>query len=90
MSEVEDINTTNEAGQPELSKNAQKKAAKAAEAAQKKAAKDAEKAAKEASNPTGPAQPKLGGDDGEELDPTQYFENRMKAIAHLEVKIIIA
>lgn len=74
-----------EAGEGGMSKNAMKKAAKAAEAAAKKAAKEAERAAKEAEKESKPSQPKLGGDDGEDLDPTQYFENRMKAVTALEV-----
>lgn len=52
-----------------------------------KAAKDAAKAAKaEADALAGgglPKAPKLGGEE-EELDPTQYFENRLKAINSLE------
>ena len=71
----------------ETSKNALKKQKKLDEAAAKKAAKDAEKAKKAAENPvvakkaTGPAE------EAEELDPTQYYENRMSAIRALEVKI---
>ena len=71
----------------DISKNAAKKAAKAAEAAQKKAAKDAEKATKLAES--GPAKVKIGGDDGEDLDPTQYFENRLKSITAIEVLFIL-
>ena len=70
----------------DISKNALKKAAKAAEAAQKKAAKDAEKATKLAES--GPTKVKIGGDDGEDLDPTQYFENRLKSITTIEVLFI--
>lgn len=65
-----------------ISKNALKKMLKAEEAAKKKAAKDAEKAAKQATLPA--AATKLVGDDNEEMDPTQYFENRMKTIEALE------
>ena len=65
------------------SKNALKKAAKAEEAAKKKAAKDEEKKAKKASEPE--KQAKVGGEDAEELDPTQYYENRIKAITNMEV-----
>lgn len=65
-----------------ISKNALKKQQKAEEAAKKKAAKEAEKAAKKATEP--PKAEKLGADDAEELDPTQYFENRTKAIGNYE------
>jgi uncharacterized membrane protein YdbT with pleckstrin-like domain len=67
----------------ELSKNALKKLQKAEEAAKKKAAKEEEKKAKAAAEPAKAA--KLGGDDGEELDPTQYYENRLRAMNSLEV-----
>jgi lysyl-tRNA synthetase class 2 len=66
----------------EISKNALKKLQKAEEAAKKKAAKDAEKAAKAAAAPA--VKPKIGADDAEELDPNQYFENRMRFIEGLE------
>lgn len=66
------------------SKNALKKAQKAEEAAKKKAAKDEEKKAKKASEPE--RQTKVGGDEVEELDPTQYYENRIKAITNMEVR----
>lgn len=66
----------------EVSKNALKKMQKAKEAAEKKAAKEAEKAAKAAAAPA--AKPKIGAEDAEELDPNQYFENRMKFIEGLE------
>lgn len=70
-------------GEPskEISKNALKKQQKAEEAARKKAAKDAEKAAKKAAEPA--KADKLGGEDMEDLDPTQYFENRMNSIVQL-------
>lgn len=73
-----------DATQPEgeISKNALKKMQKAKEAAEKKAAKDAEKAAKAAAAPTPKA--KIGADEAEELDPNQYFENRMRFIEGLE------
>lgn len=58
----------------ELSKNALKKIQKAEEAARKKAEKAAERAKVAASQPK---KEKLGGDD-EVLDPTQYYQNRMK------------
>lgn len=69
------------------SKNALKKLQKAEEAAKKKAAKDDEKKAKKASEPE--KQTKIGGDDNEELDPTQYYENRISAIAKMEVNNVI-
>jgi lysyl-tRNA synthetase class 2 len=67
----------------EMSKNAQKKLLKQQEAAKKKAVKDAEKATVSSS---APKSNKIGGDDGEELDPTQYYQNRLRAIALLEVR----
>ena len=78
-----------ETGTPgEISKNAQKKALKAAQKEAEKAAKEAEKAAKKAAEPVKPVSgPKLGGDDGDDLDPTQYYENRLKAITTIEVKL---
>lgn len=88
-SNVDDVdNGESTAPGQELSKNAMKKAAKAAEAAQKKAAKEAEKAAKKSEEPASLV-PKLGGDDGEDLDPTQYYENRLKAITAIEVSLFI-
>eukprot|EP01032_Pedospumella_encystans_P037390 gene37390-42348_t len=62
----------------EISKNALKKQLKAEEAAKKKAEKEAEKAAQKAAEP--PKEAKLGADEAEELDPTQYYENRLKMI----------
>lgn len=66
----------------EISKNALKKQQKAEEAARKKAAKDAEKAAKQVNDPA--PKFKLGADDGEDLDPNQYFENRLRYIEQVE------
>lgn len=63
----------------ELSKNALKKLQKAEEAAKKKAAKEAEKQAKQATLPK-----KEVADESEELDPTQFYENRLKIIESLE------
>lgn len=65
----------------EISKNALKKQLKAEEAAKKKAAKEAEKAAKKEAEPAKAA--KIG-DDAEETDPTQFYNNRLKAIAALQ------
>jgi lysyl-tRNA synthetase class 2 len=65
----------------ELSKNALKKQLKAEEAAKKKEAKEAEKLAKKEAEP---AKEKLGADDSEEMDPTQYYENRLRAITQLQ------
>lgn len=67
-------------GGAEISKNALKKQQKAEEAAKKKAAKEAEKAAKAAAAPSVQKKPKLGGEDAEELDPTKYYENRLKVV----------
>jgi lysyl-tRNA synthetase class 2 len=64
------------------SKNALKKAAKAAEALAKKAAKEAEKAAKKALEPVKTSN--KVGPEVEELDPTKYFENRLTAIKTLQ------
>jgi hypothetical protein len=69
----------------ELSKNALKKKLKAEEAAKKKALKDAEKAAKVADVPK---KEKLGGDDVE-LDPTQYYENRLRTVKNLGVSFLL-
>lgn len=71
MSEFEDI-----------SKNALKKKLKAEEAAKKKAVKDAEKAAKAAEAPK-KENTKLAGAEEVELDPTQYYENRLRTVNHL-------
>ena len=70
-------------GAETTSKNALKKLQKAEEAAKKKAAKDEEKKAKKAAEPEKAA--KVGAEDVEELDPTQYYENRIKAITNMEV-----
>jgi lysyl-tRNA synthetase class 2 len=66
----------------EISKNALKKMQKAEEAAKKKAAKDAEKTAKQQENPKKATA--VATQDDEELDPTQYYENRLRAIEALE------
>jgi lysyl-tRNA synthetase, class II len=72
-----------------ISKNALKKAAKAEEAAKKKAAKEAEKLAKKASEP--PKANAAHNDElGEELDPTQYYENRTKVVHQLESRGLTA
>jgi lysyl-tRNA synthetase class 2 len=65
----------------DISKNALKKQLKAQQKEAEKAAKDAEKAAKKASEPVKAST--KGGDD-EELDPTAYYENRVKAMNALE------
>ena len=67
-----------------VSKNALKKQLKAEEAAKKKALKESEKAEKKL---TEVVKAKPVGDEGEELDPTQYYENRIKAVNSLEVAI---
>lgn len=74
MSEPEQSSTT------ELSKNAQKKLLKAEEAAKKKAEKAALKAA------TAPANSGKPAAEEEILDPTQYYENRLKIINSLQVR----
>jgi len=65
----------------ELSKNALKKQQKAEEAARKKMEKEKEKLNKAGPEDT-TAKPssKIGGDDDDELDPTKYYENRLKVI----------
>lgn len=67
----------------EISKNALKKQLKAEEAAKKKAAKEAEKAAKKAAEPPSSGS-KAIAEDAEDLDPTQYYENRLRSITALE------
>lgn len=81
MAEQEEVKVGEE-GKTELSKNALKKLAKAEEAAKKKAAKEAEKLAKKEAEP--PKAGKLVADEPEEMDPTQYYENRLRSIAQLE------
>jgi len=68
-------------GQP-LSKNAAKRLAKEAEKAKLKAEKDAAKAAKAAAQPAKEKKSKVEADD-EDLDPSQYFENRQREIESL-------
>lgn len=65
----------------EMSKNALKKQQKAEEAARKKMEKEKEKLSKAGPEDT-VAKPssKIGGDDDDELDPTKYYENRLKVI----------
>eukprot|EP00611_Tribonema_gayanum_P020012 TRINITY_DN3578_c0_g1_i1.p1 TRINITY_DN3578_c0_g1~~TRINITY_DN3578_c0_g1_i1.p1 ORF type:complete len:840 (-),score=319.07 TRINITY_DN3578_c0_g1_i1:276-2795(-) len=70
-------------GAEKVSKNALKKQQKADAAAAKKAEKDAKKAADAAA--AGPAKKKAGAEE-EELDPTQYHANRVKAITAMETK----
>lgn len=70
-------------GTAEISKNALKKQQKAEEAAKKKAEKDAEKALKAANEPQ-KSNAKIGGDDDDELDPTKYYENRLKVINQMQ------
>ena len=64
------------------SKNAMKKRLKAEAAAKKKAEKDAAKKAKEASQPAKAKKHVAGGDD--DLDPTQYYSNRVSAIKKIQ------
>jgi len=79
MGDEEAVETT------ELSKNALKKKLKAEEAAKKKAQKDAEKAAKKVLEPE--KAHKEGAAEEEELDPTQYYENRLKVVKAMEVNV---
>jgi lysyl-tRNA synthetase class 2 len=73
-------------GQEGISKNALKKQQKAEEAAKKKAAKEQEKVQKSQSEPAPLKKAGVVAEDAaEELDPTQYYENRLRAIASLEV-----
>eukprot|EP00903_Cladosiphon_okamuranus_P010838 g10239.t1 len=80
----------NGTGEQKVSKNALKKQLKAEAAAKKKAEKEAAKASAAAAAPPASAaasarsKAKAGANDEEELDPTQYFANRSKAIAQLE------
>lgn len=88
VSETVDSIDTGATGEGTVSKNALKKLAKLEEAAKKKAAKEAEKAAKKAAEPQ-----KAGGaasNDEEDLDPTQYYENRVRMIESMEGKNVTA
>lgn len=68
----------------EVSKNAAKKAAKAAQ----KEAEKAEKASKKAAEkPAADGKPKVNADD-DEIDPTQYYNNRLNALTTFEVSNI--
>lgn len=89
MDPVETVGAEGGADGGELSKNALKKKAKADEAARKKAEKDALKAAQKAAEPEKPKSNKLGGDDEEELDPTQYYANRLHAIENMEKSLSV-
>ena len=64
------------------SKNAMKKRLKAEAAAKKKAEKEAAKKAKEAAQPAKAKKHVAGGD--EDLDPTQYYSNRVSAIKKIQ------
>lgn len=79
MSDTQPPNPPAEGEQP-LSKNAQKKLAKAEEAARKKAEKEAARATAAAAKP---ASAKNTVEE-EIVDPTQYYENRLKAVSNLE------
>ncbi|CAG9466605.1 unnamed protein product [Pedinophyceae sp. YPF-701] len=76
----EDVKDEN--GNP-MSKSEFKKRQKAAKAAAEKAEKKAAQAAKAAAQP---AKKKAAGDEDEDLDPTQYFENRKKWIGGVREK----
>lgn len=71
-----------DAAEGELSKNAAKKALKAAEKEAERLKKEAAKA--EAAKAAPPKAAKLG-EDAEELDPTKYYENRLQSLATMEV-----
>jgi len=75
----------------ELSKNALKKKLKAEKAAAEKAEKDAKKAAeKQTCTEASQSQQQSSAAAEDELDPTQYFHNRSKAVAALEASGTIA
>lgn len=71
-----------DAAEGEMSKNAAKKAQKAAEKEAERLKKEAAKA--EAAKAAPPKAAKLG-EDAEELDPTKYYENRLQSLATMEV-----
>jgi len=79
MSEKNTTQPTQE-GEEKLSKNAQKKLEKQKQKEAEKASKAAAKAAKQASEPAQKETKKSVEEAEEELDPTQYTENRKKAI----------
>ncbi|KNA24062.1 hypothetical protein SOVF_019180 [Spinacia oleracea] len=62
-----------------LSKNAQKKQAKNKQKEEERRRKEEEKAAKQAAMPSTQGQKSQVADD-EDMDPTQYFENRVKSL----------
>ena len=65
----------------EQSKNARKKAMKAEAAAQKKAEKDA---ARKQQEPQGTDGGSKANNDDEDVDPTQYYANRVRALQEME------
>jgi lysyl-tRNA synthetase class 2 len=73
---------TSEASDEKLSKNELKRREKQAKKDAEKKEKDAKAAEKTANAPA--AKPKASGDDDEELDPTQYKENRGKMLVEME------
>ncbi|CAA7398475.1 unnamed protein product [Spirodela intermedia] len=66
-----------------ISKNALKKEAKKKKLEEERLRKEEEKKKKAAAKPKEQAQKPLAGDD-EDLDPTQYFENRIKSLASVK------
>lgn len=84
MADQEEPTTTTAPEGGEISKNALKKQQKAEEAAKKKAAKEAEKAAKAAAAPAAKPKVNAAGEDAEDMDPNQYYENRLKFVENLE------
>ncbi|KIZ04328.1 lysyl-tRNA synthetase, class II, partial [Monoraphidium neglectum] len=79
----EDLKDEN--GQP-MSKSEYKKRAKALEKEKEKAEKAAKKAADAAAKPAAPKKAALLDDSAEELDPTLYFENRVKFVEGRKAK----
>ena len=71
----------------EMSKNALKKKAKADEAAKKKADKEAQRASQKGAEPEAGGKGKLGGEE-DDLDPTQYFANRLQSVQRMQVYIL--
>ncbi|XP_021751771.1 lysine--tRNA ligase, cytoplasmic-like [Chenopodium quinoa] len=65
--------------EPELSKNALKKQLKNKQKEEERRRKEEEKAAKQAAMPSSQGQKAQLADD-EDMDPTQYFENRVKSL----------
>jgi lysyl-tRNA synthetase class 2 len=79
------IDSTANPSEPEApSKNAQKKAIKMKQKEEERRRKEEEKEKKEAANPSSQAQKATAAADDEDMDPTQYFENRVKGLTALK------